>query len=136
MKNKKNQIDEVIVDVMNPFENKDENILENKKNHKKFKIQSKKDSLKKIGYCLVVLLIPVMLFLYSLQAKRYTDLRREVIELENMQEKLIEENRKLVSDISQLTSADRIEKIAVEELGMHKAESSDIVRVEMTGEKK
>ena len=31
---------------------------------------------------------------------------------------------------------ERIEKIAVEELGMHKAEAEDIVRVEMTGEKK
>ena len=42
----------------------------------------------------------------------------------------------LVSDIAVLSSADRIEKIAVEELGMHKAETEDIVRVEMTGEKK
>ena len=50
--------------------------------------------------------------------------------------KLIEENKKLVSDISQLSSAERIERIAVEELGMHKAEAEDIVRVEMTGEKK
>ena len=39
-------------------------------------------------------------------------------------------------DISVLTSAERIERIAEEELGMHKAESEDIVRVEMTGEKK
>ena len=46
------------------------------------------------------------------------------------------ENKKLVSDIAVLSSADRIEKIAVEELGMHKAETEDIVRVEMTGEKK
>ena len=59
-----------------------------------------------------------------------------VSELENKQEKLIEENKKLVSDIAVLSSADRIEKIAVEELGMHKAETEDIVRVEMTGEKK
>ena len=34
------------------------------------------------------------------------------------------------------SSADRIEKMAVEELGMHKAQADDIVRVEMTGEKK
>ena len=51
-------------------------------------------------------------------------------------EKLIEENKRIVSEISVLTNAERIEKIAVEELGMHKAEAEDIVRVEMTGEKK
>ena len=61
---------------------------------------------------------------------------REIVELERKQEKLIEENKRLVSDIAVLSSSDRIEKIAVEELGMHKAETEDIVRVEMTGEKK
>ena len=34
------------------------------------------------------------------------------------------------------TVSKTIEKIATEELGMHKAESDDIIRVEMTGEKK
>lgn len=85
---------------------------------------------------LFVILIPALLGLYAFQTKKYTDLTKEVIELEKRQEKLIEENKKLVSDISVLSSADRIEKIAVEELGMHKAESEDIVRVEMTGERK
>ena len=95
-----------------------------------------KDFFKVILICLFVLSIPVMLGLYAMQAKKYTDLSKEVMELESKQEKLIEENKKLVSDISQLSSAERIEKIAVEELGMHKAEAEDIVRVEMTGEKK
>jgi cell division protein FtsL len=77
-----------------------------------------------------------MLILYGLQAKKYKDLTKEVVELERKQEKLIEENKRIVSEISVLTNAERIEKIAVEELGMHKAEAEDIVRVEMTGEKK
>jgi len=95
-----------------------------------------RDVLKKILVILLVLTIPVMLFLYAMQAKKYTELNREIVELERKQEKLIEENKRLVSDISVLTSADRIEKVAVEDLGMHKAETEDIVRVEMTGEKK
>ena len=95
-----------------------------------------KDFFKAVLICLFALSIPVMLGLYAVQAKKYTDLSKEVLELESKQEKLIEENKKLVSDISQLSSAERIEKIAVEELGMHKAETEDIVRVEMTGEKK
>ena len=95
-----------------------------------------KDFFKIVLIALFALSIPVMLALYAIQAKKYTDLTKEIVELENKQEKLIEENKKLVSDIAVLSSADRIEKIAVEELGMHKAETEDIVRVEMTGEKK
>lgn len=94
-----------------------------------------KDTLKKILMLLLVLTIPAMLFLYALQAKKYTDLNKEIMELERKQEKLIEENKRLVSDISVLTSADHIEKVAIEELGMHKAETEDIVRVEVGGKK-
>ncbi|MCQ2577657.1 MAG: cell division protein FtsL [Treponema sp.] len=85
--------------------------------------------------CVLAVIIPLLLVAYALQAKRFNDLTKEIATLEKKQEKLIEENKKLVSDISLLTSARRIEKIAVEELGMHKAESDDIVRVEMTGSK-
>lgn len=91
---------------------------------------------KKILLCLLALGIPVLLYLYAIQARRYTDLERDLRNLERKQSELIEQNKKLVSDISVLSSADRIEKMAVEELGMHKAEAEDIVRVEMTGEKK
>ncbi len=95
-----------------------------------------KDFFKVVLISLFALSIPVMLVLYAVQAKKYSDLTKEITELETKQEKLIEENKKLVSDISQLSSAERIERIAVEELGMHKAQAEDIVRVEMTGEKK
>ena len=90
----------------------------------------------KIAVCVFVLLIPCMLFMYGFQAKRYSKLRLEIKALEKKQEMLIEENKKIVNEISILSSADRIEKMAVEELGMHKAQADDIVRVEMTGEKK
>lgn len=95
-----------------------------------------KDFIGKVFLCILILSIPLMLCLYAVQARQYTNLTNEIIELEKKQEKLIEENKKLVSDIAVLSSADRIEKMAVEELGMHKAEAEDIIRVEMTGEKK
>ena len=95
-----------------------------------------KEAFKIAGLCLIALAIPVMLGLYAFQAKKYSDLTKDVIELESKQEKLIEENKKLVGEISLLSNAERIEQIATEELGMHKAESDDIIRVEMTGEKK
>ena len=49
---------------------------------------------------------------------------------------LVEQNKKLITDISVLSSSDRIEKIATEELEMRPAESDEIVRVEMKGSKK
>ena len=57
-------------------------------------------------------------------------------DFEKKQERLIEQNKKLVSDISLLSSTDRIKRIATDELGMHKAETKDIVRVDMNGDKK
>lgn len=89
-----------------------------------------------IFLCFITLLIPGILCLYAFQAKKYTDLTKEIAELELKQEQLIEENKKLISDISLLSSPERIEKIATEELGMHKAENEDIIRVEMKGDKK
>lgn len=53
------------------------------------------------------------------------------MELEKKQEKLIAENKKLITDISVLSSSDRIETIAENDLGMRKAETEEIVRVEM-----
>lgn len=90
----------------------------------------------KMFICIIVLTVPLMLCLYAVQAREFSILTNEIQELERKQEKLIEENKKLVKDIAILSSAERIEKSAVEELGMHKAEADDIVRVEMTGERK
>ncbi|MBP3710774.1 MAG: cell division protein FtsL [Treponema sp.] len=83
--------------------------------------------------CLVAVAIPALLILNGVQARRYENLADEVTALEKKQEELIEANKKLVTDISLLSSTERIEKIAESELGMHKAETNDIVRVEMKG---
>ena len=85
---------------------------------------------------LLALMIPLLLAAYGIQTKRYADLYKEVTALEKKQEELIEQNKRLVGDISLLSGSYRIEKIASEELGMHKAEKEDIVRIEMNGDKK
>ena len=59
---------------------------------------------------------------------------KEIKSLEKKQIELVEQNRKLISDISVLSSSERIEKIAEGELGMRKANTEDIVRVEIKGE--
>lgn len=91
-----------------------------------------------LGACtgILALSIPGMLWFYTYKSHEYARLRDEINKLEKKEENLIEENKRLVSDISVLSSAGRIEKIATEELGMHKAETEDIVRVEITGERK
>lgn len=76
-------------------------------------------------------LIPALLVIDAVQASRYKKLQREVTFLENKQVELVEENRRLISDISVLSSSDRIERLAEGELGMHKAKSDEIVRVEI-----
>jgi len=86
--------------------------------------------LRYLAYASVVL-IPLLLALDAFQAHRYAELKSELAKLEAKQVEVVEQNRKLISDISLLSSSDRIEKIAESELGMHKAKSEDIVRVEI-----
>ena len=95
----------------------------------------KKDGFKSILFvCLATVLIPVLLVFQTVQSYRYKKLQSEIKQLEEKQVELVEQNRKLISDISVLSSSERIEKIAEGELGMHKAGTEDIVRVEIKGD--
>ena len=91
---------------------------------------------KTVALCFVALLIPAMLIVDAVQARKYVDLRDEVLKLEDLQAEVIEENKKLITDISILSSADRIEKIAQDSLDMRKAETDEIIRVEIKDAKK
>lgn len=93
----------------------------------------KKNFISSVLVYFIALLIPLLLVLQTIQVHKYKTLKAEVKELEKKQVELVEENRKLISDISVLSGSDRIEKIAEEELGMHKADTEDIVRVEIKG---
>ncbi|MGI5058106.1 cell division protein FtsL [Treponema pectinovorum] len=96
---------------------------------------SKKNGTKtKVLAYLIAILIPLLLVLQAFQSYRYKKLMNEIRTLEKKQVELVDQNRKLISDISVLSSSDRIEKIAKDELGMHKAGTGDIVRVEIKGE--
>lgn len=77
------------------------------------------------------LLVPLLFALNAVQADRYMKAQNEIKALEQKQVELVEENKRLITDISLLSSGERIGKIAEEELGMRKAESEEIVRVEM-----
>lgn len=84
----------------------------------------------------MALLIPTMLVVDAVQARKYVDLREQVLELEDRQAQIIEENKKLITDISILSSADRIETIAQDSLDMRKAETDEIIRVEIKDARK
>ncbi len=84
----------------------------------------------------MALLIPTMLVVDAVQARKYVDLREQVLELEDRQAQIIEENKKLITDISILSSADRIETIAQDTLDMRKAETDEIIRVEIKDARK
>lgn len=80
-------------------------------------------------FCAVM--VPLLFILNAIQADRYMRAQDEIKALEQKQVELVEENKRLITDISLLSSGERIGKIAEEELGMRKAESEEIVRVEM-----
>ena len=80
--------------------------------------------------------IPGLFFFTVKQSQVYNTLEREVNAYNDEQNRLIAENKRKISAISILSKPQRIEKIAVEELGMHKADSSQIIRISLDKEKK
>lgn len=84
-----------------------------------------------LGLSFLALCIPAFLAVEMIQAKRYTQLDNEVRSLETLQNEAVESNKHLVTELGILSGFSRIEKIAVEELGMHQALSDEIVRIEM-----
>lgn len=88
-----------------------------------------------IGYIVVAALIPGLLIVNAVVTGDTDKEKSQIKEMVTKQERLVDENKKLITDISLYSSAQRIGKIAEEELGMHKAEREEVVRVEMTQNK-
>ena len=80
--------------------------------------------------------IPCLFFFTVKQSQVYNILEREVNAYNDEQNRLIAENKRKISAISILSKPQRIEKIAVEELNMQKADSSQIIRISLDKEKK
>lgn len=75
--------------------------------------------------------IPLFLAVDGIQSRRFAQLEGEIASLERAQAELVEKNKNLITGISVLASADRIEALASGQLKMRPAESSEIIRVEM-----
>ncbi|HCM25255.1 MAG: cell division protein FtsL [Treponema sp. GWB1_62_6] len=77
----------------------------------------------------LVITIPLMLGLDSWQATRYARLESQLRKLESEQRDWLESNKKLIAGIAILGSAERIERIALQELGLRKAKPESVLHV-------
>ena len=77
-------------------------------------VLKKEKKVSRVSIYFIALLIPSFLCLDSMQSLKYVSIQREIRELEKTEAKLIEKNKTLIADISNLSSTSRIEAIAVE----------------------
>lgn len=75
--------------------------------------------------------IPVLLLATVLQSSRYTRLKNVLKDYCIKEEELVVNNSKKISAITILTSPERIERIAIEDLQMRKALPNEIIRVRL-----
>ncbi|MFC1238659.1 cell division protein FtsL [Treponema vincentii] len=92
--------------------------------------------MKRLAALILTVSIPYLFFLTVKQSQVYNALEREVNAYNDEQNRLIAENKRKISAISILSKPQRIEKIAVEELNMQKADSSQIIRISLDKDKK
>ncbi len=85
--------------------------------------------MKKFLIILMVLTVPFLFSLEVWQVARYKELANEVRELETEQESWVDENKKMLADISVLRSPERIQKLAVEQLGLEPLDPERILRI-------
>ena len=85
--------------------------------------------MKRFFFYFMALSIPLLLALVSWQSARYGDLERELGRLEKSQQEWIENNKRLIAGISLLSSPDRIEHIARDELGMEKKRPEEVLLI-------
>ncbi len=84
---------------------------------------------------LFTLSVPCLLVVTIRQSWAYDSIEKEIRAYDKEQHRLITENKRKISGISILSKPQRIEKIAVEELKMKKAESEDIIRISLEKKK-
>jgi cell division protein FtsL len=84
---------------------------------------------------MAVLSVPCFLGLAAWQSSRYGDLEREIATLEKTQEEWVENNKRLIAGIAFLSSPDRIEHIARNELGLNKKQPEEVLQISIDGGK-
>jgi cell division protein FtsL len=67
------------------------------------------------------------------QSTRYTELTWEIEKLETEQEEWLENNKRLIAGIAVLSSSERIENIAKNDLGLVKKSPEEILQIKIEG---
>jgi len=81
---------------------------------------------------LMVLAVPAFLCLTAWQSARYADLERELFRMEKTQEEWVEANKRLIAGITILSSPERIERAARDDLGLHKKRPEEVLQISIS----
>ncbi|MDR1127902.1 MAG: septum formation initiator family protein [Treponema sp.] len=77
--------------------------------------------------------VPLLFGTLTWQSGRYAELEKETVNLEAVQEDCIAGNRRLIAGIALLSSAERIEKIARDQMGLAKKRPEEVLQIRITG---
>jgi cell division protein FtsL len=83
----------------------------------------------------VVFSIPLFLGIIAWRSARYAELEQETRRLEAVQENRVESNKRLIAGIAVLTSSERINHVAVHDLGLSRIRPEDILQILIEGRK-
>ncbi|MDR2602097.1 MAG: cell division protein FtsL [Spirochaetaceae bacterium] len=81
----------------------------------------------------IVLSIPLSLGASAWQAARYDALKTELELLNKEQERLVDDNKRLITEIAGLSSSARIEEFARGPLGLNKKSPEDVLQIRIYG---
>jgi cell division protein FtsB len=82
---------------------------------------------------LITLTIPLFLGAAAWQSARYAELEEEVHQLELSQEDWVDSNKRLIAGIAVLSSSERIEYIAKNDLGLVKKRPEEVLQIRIQG---
>ena len=90
--------------------------------------------LRQYGF-LYFMVFTVILFLgiTAWQSVRYSDLEKQTRVLEADQERWVETNKRLIAEIAALSSSERVENIALNDLGLLKIEPENVLQIWIEG---
>jgi cell division protein FtsL len=80
-----------------------------------------------------VITISFFLGVNAWQSSRYTGLEQELNRLEDAQAEWVESNKRLMAGIAVLSSSERIEHIAQNEMGLQKIQPEDVLQIRIEG---
>jgi cell division protein FtsL len=81
----------------------------------------------------IVFTVPLFLAMTAWQSARYSDLERQTRLLEAAQEKLVEQNKRLIADIAGLTTLERVERVALHDLRLSKIQPENVLQIWIEG---